>query len=154
MIGRVECRVVGFRSRAVRLALDSTYLFERGADGKYIGPPGVPAPAKRTAEIPLKPYDAVSILRQPDFDYQRTVTIAGRVKFAGQYSLKAKTERLSDLIERAGGLSADAYPAGISFVRQSDRIGRIGIDLPAVLKNPQSIDNIILVDKDSILIPH
>jgi polysaccharide export outer membrane protein len=95
----------------------------------------------------------VSIMRQPDFDYQRTVTIVGRVKYAGQYSLKTKTERLSDLIARAGGLASDAYPAGISFIRQSDKIGRIGIDLPAVLKNPRNIDNILLVDKDSIFIP-
>src|SRR2546422_7969278 len=38
--------------------------------------------------------------------------------------------------QRAGGLASDAYPEGISFIRQHDRIGRIGIDLPAVLKNP------------------
>jgi protein involved in polysaccharide export with SLBB domain len=148
-----ESRANGVTATTIRVPLDSTYLFDRGLSGRYMGPPGVAAPAARTPEVPLLPYDAVSILRQPDFDYQRTVTIAGRVKFAGQYSLKSKTERLSDLIARAGGLASDAYPAGISFVRQSDKIGRIGIDLPAVLKNPNHIDNILLVDKDSIFIP-
>ena len=148
-----ESRAEGVTASTVRISLDSTYLLERGPDGKYVGPPGVPASATRAPEIPLKPYDAVSILRQPDFDYQRTVSIAGRVKYAGTYSLKSKTERLSDLIQRAGGLSSDAYPAGISFIRQRERIGRIGIDLPAVLKNPSDIDNILLVDGDSIFIP-
>jgi protein involved in polysaccharide export with SLBB domain len=163
-----ESRANGVTATTRHVPLDSSYLFERGRDGKYMGPPGVSVPPGRTPEIPLKPYDAVSILRQPDFDYQRTVTIAGRVKYAGQYSLKTKSERLSDLIERAGGLASDAYPAGISFIRQRDSAGgigaeatsglnarydRIGIDLPRVLKDKSDIDNILLVDKDSIFIP-
>jgi protein involved in polysaccharide export with SLBB domain len=163
-----ESRANGVTATTMRVPLDSTYLFERGLDGKYIGPPGVPVPQGRAPEVFLKPYDAVSILRQPDFDYQRTVTIAGRVKYAGEYSLKTKTERLSDLIDRAGGIAVDGYPAGISFIRQRDTIAgpsvdlpsglksrndRIGIDLPKVLKDPKNIDNILLVDKDSIFIP-
>jgi polysaccharide export outer membrane protein len=148
-----ESRANGVTASTLRVPLDSSYLFERGRDGRYAGPPGVPVPTGLVPEFPLKPYDAVSILRQPDFEYQRTVTIAGRVKYAGQYSLKTKTESLADLIDRAGGLSPDAYPAGISFIRQSDSIGRIGIDLPSVLKDRRHIDNILLIDRDSIFIP-
>src|ERR1043166_5445387 len=115
-----ENRANGVTATTIKVPLDSTYLFERGPDGKYLGPPGVPVQQGRAPEVPLKPYDAVSILRQPDFEYQRSVTIAGRVKYAGQYSLRSKTERLSDLIDRAGGLEPDAYPEGIAFIRQSD----------------------------------
>jgi protein involved in polysaccharide export with SLBB domain len=83
----------------------------------------------------------------------RTVSLVGRVKYAGTYSLVSKTERLFDLIARAGGLAPDADSGAIVFIRQRDSTGRIGIDLPTVLKNPKHVDNLILVDRDSIFIP-
>jgi protein involved in polysaccharide export with SLBB domain len=153
-IGRLpDSREKGVTATTMRVPLDSTYLFERGPDGRYLGPPGIAVPAARAPEIPLKPYDAVSVLRQPDFEYQRTVSIVGRVRYAGTYSLKNKTERLYDLIVRAGGLAGDADSAAIVFIRQSDSTGRIGVDLPKVLRNPKHVDNLILVDRDSIFIP-
>jgi polysaccharide export outer membrane protein len=143
-----------------RVPLDSTYLFERGPDGKYVGPPGVQVPSARTPDVFLKPYDAVTILQQPEFSYQRTVAITGEVKFPGQYALKTKNERLSDILVRAGGITADAYPAGIVFTRaRTGRVadektsGRIGIDLPRVLRDPEHLDNLLLVSGDSIFIP-
>jgi protein involved in polysaccharide export with SLBB domain len=153
-IGRLpESREKGVTATTIRVPLDSTYLFERGPDGKYLGPPGISVPASRAPEVLLKPYDAVSVLRQPNFEYQRTVSIVGRVRYAGNYSLKSKTERLYDLIQRAGGLAPDADSAAIVFIRQSDSTGRIGVDLPKVLKDPGNVDNLILVDRDSIFIP-
>lgn len=148
-----ENRANGVTATTVQVALDSTYLFERGPDGRYQGPPGVPVPSRQVAEIVLHPYDAVSILRQPDFEYQRTVSVFGRVRYAGTYSLKSKTERLSDILGRAGGLANDADSAAIVFIRRADSTGRVGVNLPRVLKNPRDIDNLILVDRDSIFIP-
>jgi polysaccharide export outer membrane protein len=148
-----ESRANGVTATTIPVSLDSTYLFERGPDGKYQGPPGVPVPSARVPDVVLQPYDAVSILRQPDFEYQRTVTVAGRVKFPTTYSLKTKTERLSDILARAGGLAADADSSAIIFYRKRDSTGRVGVNLPRVLRNPNDIDNLILVDKDSIYIP-
>jgi protein involved in polysaccharide export with SLBB domain len=153
-IGRLpDSRAQGVTATTMRVPLDSTYLFERGPDGKYLGPPGIAVPAGQAPEVPLMPYDAVSVLRQPNFEYQRTVSIVGRVRYAGNYSLKSKTERLYDLIKRAGGLAPDADSAAIVFIRQSDSTGRIGVDLPKVLSDPRHVDNLILVDQDSIFIP-
>lgn len=153
-IGRLpESRVSGATATKILVPLDSSYLFERGPDGKYLGPPGIPVPASHVPEVELKPYDAVSIMRQPDFEYMRMVSIAGRVKYAGTYPLLNKTERLSDLLQRAGGLTPDADSAAIVFMRQHDSTGRIGVDLPKVLKNPNHVDNLILIDRDSIFIP-
>jgi protein involved in polysaccharide export with SLBB domain len=146
-----ENRANGVTAITIPVALDSTYLFERGPDGKYQGPPGVPVPSGRVPEVTLNPYDAVSILRQPDFEYQRIVSVFGRVRFPSTYSLKSKTERLSDILARAGGLAPDADSSAILFMR--DSTGRIGVNLPRVLKNPSDIDNLILVDGDSIYIP-
>jgi protein involved in polysaccharide export with SLBB domain len=101
----------------------------------------------------LLPYDAVLIKWQPDWQLQQTVNILGEVRYPGAYSLAAKTEKLSDLIKRAGGLTSAAYPGGVVFVRTRNRIGRVGIDLANVMSNPSSVDNLQLMDGDSITIP-
>jgi protein involved in polysaccharide export with SLBB domain len=148
-----EERDGGRLAETIRVPLDSSYLFERGPDGRYLGPPGVPAPAGPAPEVALKPYDNVLILEQPDWDLQRTVFITGEVKFPGRYSLVSKNDRLRDLIERAGGLTNQAYAGGVYFHRKQDALGRIGIDLPRALRNARFRDNLALEDGDSIHVP-
>jgi len=146
-------RVTGLVAIAVRVPLDSTYLFDRGPDGRYLGPPGVATRASGAPEILLQPYDNVLILRQPEWELQRTVDITGQVRYPGRYALKTRTDRLLDLIGRAGGLTREAYPAGIRFFRTADRGGRIGVDLLGVITDPKFRDNLILSGGDSIFIP-
>jgi protein involved in polysaccharide export with SLBB domain len=146
-------RSQGAVSSTIRVELDSTYLFARGQGGEYPGMPGVPAPASGAPEVPLQPYDNLLILRQPEWELPRTVKITGQVKYPGPYALRTKTERLLDIIKRAGGLTSEAYPDGIGFFRLADSVGRVGIDLKEVLRNPRNRDNIILAAGDSIDIP-
>ena len=146
-------RANGTTATTFRIPLDSSYLFERGPDGKYFGPPGLPAPSGSTPEVRLQPYDNVLILRQPNWELQREVTVTGEVQFPGTYSLRTKTEKVSDIIQRAGGLTREAYADGVTFYRMKDSVGRIGIALPEVLRNPRSRDNIQLQNGDSIFIP-
>jgi protein involved in polysaccharide export with SLBB domain len=148
-----SARATGVVATTFRVPLDSTYIVDRGPDGRYLGPPGLGAPADGTSEVPLRPYDNVLIFRQPDWELQRTVSIGGQVRYPGRYSLLTRTDRLLDLIERAGGLTKEAYPAGIKFFRSSDRGGRIGVDLPGIIANPRARDNLILASGDSIVIP-
>src|SRR6266576_194469 len=144
----------GQLATTMRVPLDSTYLFERDSAGRYIGPPGVPFPATGTAvDVPLEPYDNVLIFRQPDFELQRTVTISGEVMYPGTYALKAKDDRLADVIERAGGLTPRAYAEGIRFERSVDNRGRINIDLKRALKDRKSRDNVIMQPGDVVAIP-
>ena len=167
-------------AETVRVPLDSTYLFGRGPSGEYIGPPGVPVPSSGAPEVPLRPYDNVLVMRQSGFDQQRLVHLTGQVRFPGRYALRSKTERMRDLIERAGGLTTEAYAGGIQFYRAyaptrratDDRpppilgaeqpprdslprgfVERVGIDLPRVLDDARFRDNIILAGGDSIHIP-
>ncbi len=148
-----EDRRGGATAVSFRTPLDSSYIFERGPDGKYLGPPGLPAPVGPAPEIVLKPYDNVLIFRQPNWELQRTVSVGGEVRFPGRYSLRSKSERLSDIIARAGGLTPEAYADGITFYRATGKVGRIGVDLPALLDNKKSRDNLLLQDGDSISIP-
>jgi protein involved in polysaccharide export with SLBB domain len=108
----------GALATTVRVPLDSTYLFGRAPGERYVGPPGLPAPASGAPETPLQPYDNVMIMRQAGWDLQRSVAITGQVKFPGRYSLKSKTDRVTDLLERAGGLTDQAYTDGVQFYRR------------------------------------
>jgi polysaccharide export outer membrane protein len=144
-------RTDGVTASTFRVPLDSSYLFERGPDGKYLGPPGLPAAAGPNPDVTVQPYDNVLIMRQPSWELQRTAAISGEVRFPGKYTLKTKTETIKDLIDRAGGLTHDAYPGGVVFTRTN--IGRIGVDLPSVLRNSRSSDNLPLLDGDALLIP-
>ena len=110
-------RTDGTLTEAVRVPLDSTYLFDRGPKGEYRGPPGLAAAPNGAPDVALRPYDNILILRQPGWELARRVTIAGQVKFPGTYTLRTKTERLTDLINRAGGLTGEAYPRGAELYR-------------------------------------
>jgi len=148
-----EDRAGGVTARTFRVPLDSSYIFERGPDGKYLGPPGLPAPSGPNPDVTVIPYDNVLIMRQPNWELQRTAVVAGEVRYPGRYSLKTKTEKITDLITRAGGLTTDAYANGVVFYRTRNGVGRIGIELPDVLRNPRSLDNLPLQDGDSLFIP-
>jgi len=153
-IGRLPAdRSQGQLTQTVRAPIDSTYLFERDAAGRYIGPPGLAFPGPGAPEVPLQPYDNVLILRQPDFALPRTVYLGGEVRFPGTYALQSKGDRLLDLLDRAGGLTPQAYANGIRFYRPVAGAGRLGIDLPRVLKDRGHRDNLVLAAGDSIDIP-
>jgi len=146
-------RSQGQLATTLRVPLDSTYLFERDSAGRYMGPPGLAFPASGAAEVVLQPYDNALILRQPDFDFQRTVTISGEVRFPGTYSLRTKTDRLSSLFSRGGGLTPQAYPEGIRFYRSLNGVGRINVDVRRALSDTGSRFNIVLQPGDSMHIP-
>ncbi len=101
----------------------------------------------------LKKYDNIFIRRDPNWKLQKNVEIDGEVVMPGVYSLKSKNDRLSDLIERAGGLKETAYPDGIYFNRKVDSIGIVDIDLEKILKNNSDPGNIVLMDSDYVYIP-
>lgn len=65
----------------------------------------------------LEPYDQVFVRKSPGYRVQKLVTVKGEVLFAGEYSLNRKNERLSNLIERAGGITAFGYTKGAKLTR-------------------------------------
>ncbi len=107
----------GSLARTIRVPLDSSYVFARTAGERYAGPPGLPAPASGAPDTELEPYDNLLIMRQPGWELQRSVALSGQVRFPGRYSLLSKTDKVSDVIARAGGLTPEAYPQGVRFYR-------------------------------------
>lgn len=61
------------------------------------------------AGFELQPYDQVFVRRSPSYNEQVSVTVDGEVLYRGEYTLSTKSERLSSLIQRAGGVSRYAY---------------------------------------------
>ena len=110
-----------------------------------------------------------------------SVTLEGELNYPGSYSANIKNEKISDFIEKAGGLSEYAFIEGATLIRlnpfykekvqvlttdvvhenTADSLNlhnqkgfRVGIDLAKILKKPNdSKDNIVLVDGDRIVVP-
>lgn len=72
--------------------------------------------------VALTPGDIVSVRRHSlFFDTPRLVTIEGAVAYPGVYAVTT-TDRISDLIERAGGLTSNAYAPGATLIRQDEQL--------------------------------
>jgi protein involved in polysaccharide export with SLBB domain len=78
------------------------------------------------ANFVLMPFDIVSIYSLPGFEKQKTVKVEGEVMYPGSYTIKNKNEKISDLVARAGGLTASADVEGGSLKR--DNIAILGVD--------------------------
>lgn len=73
-----------------------------------------------TADISLQPFDTLMVKETPDWTGQESVTLRGEVRFPGTYSIR-RGETLRQVIERAGGLTALAFPEGSVFTRRDLR---------------------------------
>lgn len=67
----------------------------------------------------LKPFDIVSIYTLPGYEKQTTVKVEGEVLYPGFYTIQTKNEKISDLVARAGGLTASADIEGGSLKRNN-----------------------------------
>ncbi len=65
----------------------------------------------------LEPFDMVSVRPTEGYTGQQQVQILGEVLRPGIYTIQSKNERISDIIKRAGGLTAFAYSKGASLKR-------------------------------------
>lgn len=134
-----------------------------------------------TSSFNLEPGDRVSVRFLKGIGDKVSVDVQGEVNFPGNYSAEIKYERITDFINKAGGLSPYAFLKGATLVRVNpfykesaqsliiDNLNdqsasklaldnrkefRVGIDLAKILKNPEDTkQNMILKDGDRIIIP-
>ncbi|MFP4313997.1 MAG: SLBB domain-containing protein [Alphaproteobacteria bacterium] len=90
---------------------------------------GRPAPLRRiqvnlsetsASEVLIGPGDSIRVNQKFDKIEDKSVLIMGEVQNPGRYDL-VSGDKVSDLLERAGGLTFDAYPEGAIFSRKSER---------------------------------
>ncbi|OIR06997.1 polysialic acid transport protein KpsD precursor [mine drainage metagenome] len=65
----------------------------------------------------LQPFDIVSVRKNPSYLEQITIKVEGQVLYPGDYSIEKRQERISDIIQRAGGFKSDAYLPGALLIR-------------------------------------
>ena len=134
-----------------------------------------------SSDIPLMPYDIITIKEDPYYKEQISVKISGEVLLPAIYTLQSREERLSSLIRRSGGLLYTANVNGAKLIRrnkdivESSEVKRllesvemdttlkterlvkptteVAIDLAYILKNPGSADDITLEEGDELIIP-
>lgn len=73
----------------------------------------------------LEPYDVVHVRRSPAFSTARNITVTGEVNYEGAFTLPTKNLRLSDAVQMAGGITADAYARGARLLRQMSEEERV-----------------------------
>lgn len=68
----------------------------------------------------LEPYDQVYVRRSPGYQQQVNVMVKGEILYDGTYALTNKSERLSDLVKKAGGVTPYAYVKGAKLMRKAN----------------------------------
>jgi polysaccharide biosynthesis/export protein len=98
----------------------------------------------------LKPYDHIYIRDLPNYQAQETVNIEGQINYPGQYAIKDRIERISDLIERAGGVRDYAYLKGAKFYRNGTLLA---VNLESILDKKGTSADLFLEANDRLTIP-
>ncbi|MEX2398222.1 MAG: SLBB domain-containing protein, partial [Balneolales bacterium] len=78
--------------------------------------------SENDADFTLQPFDRVYVRRAPGYQEQQQVEITGQVMFPGTYTITRKNETIYDLIERAGGLTEDAFLGGANLQRTPENL--------------------------------
>ena len=83
-----------------------------------------------SADLLLQPFDFLNVKEVPEWSEQEQVTLLGEVRFPGVYPIQ-RGETLRSVLERAGGLTALAFPSGSVFTREELQGARTAADRPA-----------------------
>ncbi len=103
-----------------------------------------------SGKLLLKPFDRVYVRVLPRYEEQKNVNISGEVFYPGPYALKDKTEKISDLIIKSGGLKSEADLGSAKF----SRAGKVvGLDIVNIMQNKDDINNLVLNSGDALEIP-
>ncbi|MFA4853382.1 MAG: SLBB domain-containing protein [Bacteroidales bacterium] len=132
------------------------------------------------SKFTLQPFDMVFIRKSPGYLTQELINIEGEVLFPGSYCLTSKSERISDLVKRAGNFTPEAYPEGARLIRKltpdqflskaieqlkqhmedttqieykTETESTIGIDLEKIMKKTGSAYDLYLRKGDVLKIP-
>jgi protein involved in polysaccharide export with SLBB domain len=72
------------------------------------------------ADLVLQAHDHLGISTIPMWNSEWSVTLEGEIRFPGEYRIR-RGETLRQVLDRAGGLTNEAFSAGSIFLRQSLR---------------------------------
>lgn len=91
----------------------------------------------------LMPYDEVSIRKSPAYTEQQNVEIEGEVLFGGIYTLSRRNSRLSDLFQKAGGGTDQAYIKGARLMRKANEAEKARMEAVLKMQREQQQKNLL-----------
>lgn len=71
----------------------------------------------------LRPYDLITVRRNPAYFKQKQMSVTGEVLYPGNYTIGSKKERISDVLKRAGGFTVTANQEAVSLTRNNNLPG-------------------------------
>ncbi len=74
---------------------------------------------KGNKDFKFEPNDKIVAQESANIDINSLVKLSGEIKFPGPYGLTSKNQNLSDLLNRAGGLTKEAFAGGIRIHRKN-----------------------------------
>jgi protein involved in polysaccharide export with SLBB domain len=132
-------------SKSVQIFLP---LLEEDKD-KFYKPELLTELLKKADQFKLNHRDQVYIRGNSRFEPQKFIVISGEVKYPGTYTLLNENEKLTNILQRAGGFTSEGYAKGGKLTRNGSQVI---IDMSKVKKGNNS-DNIELLPGDEIFIP-
>jgi len=139
----------GERARTIRIPLagpgasanDVTFELETREDTARV--------LARADEFRLRHRDRVFVRTDPTFQPQETVVIRGEVRYPGEYTLLRDNERLSNVLQRAGGVLPTGYLRGGRLIRGDEQVI---VEMDDAISGDED-DDVILQPDDEIVLP-
>jgi protein involved in polysaccharide export with SLBB domain len=103
-------RVRNSDPQASNASISQTFRFDVSRDLSLNG--------KATGFI-LMPFDEIIVRKSPNYQEQQFITLEGEFLNPGEYGIESKNEKITDLIERSGGLTNLAYIKGATLIRRT-----------------------------------
>ena len=102
---------------------------------------------EKNPDFTLMPFDEVYVRKSPGYHKQENVVVEGEVLFDGTYALTKKNQRLSELVQNAGGLTPQAYPEGARLVRQmtEEELQRLEVTVETALQTAKNEEDSIKI---------
>ncbi len=102
-------------------------IIEAGSDAELI---------LQAEEVELQPLDIVIVKPNPDYMGQQVVYVEGEVVYPGTYVLLKRNERLSSVLQRAGGINEIGDENAVFIIRQNlnpviqEELKKMGLEDP------------------------
>ncbi|MAU63792.1 MAG: hypothetical protein CMC38_05545 [Flavobacteriaceae bacterium] len=88
----------------------------------------------------VNPFDQIIIRKNPNFYIQQYARVEGEIMYPGKYAISSKSERISNLLKRAGGLKNFAYKKGATLIRLTE-FAEIKSDFDKKIKSLNDLKN-------------
>lgn len=106
--------------------------------------------ASSNSDYVLQDNDRIAVSYIPGSSEQRAVKLVGEIKFPGTYYLESKGETLTEIIQKAGGVSPNVYLPAARLYRNGQQLA---LDFEKAINQENERFNIVLQDSDSIYFP-